>query len=90
MSLPFLNNFDESFFDGFMAKYHSCLLRIFGKQGWCSLNHFFAPFKVFSKAGEEFKSIDDIENETYINEGYKKTMFPPTAEENEKINLQRW
>ncbi|XP_065064301.1 RNA cytosine-C(5)-methyltransferase NSUN2-like isoform X2 [Rhopilema esculentum] len=46
-------------------------------------------WKVFSKAGEELKSIDDIENETYINEGYKKSMFPPTTEENEKINLQR-
>ena len=45
--------------------------------------------KVLNKVGDEIKSFENMD-ETTVNEGYKKTMFPPTDEENKNINLQRW
>lgn len=43
-------------------------------------------WKVFSRKGKEYQKIDDVEGKP--TEGYKDTMFPPTKEEAEKLNLK--
>eukprot|EP00794_Sanderia_malayensis_P018755 gene18755-20646_t len=45
-------------------------------------------WKVFNKAGDELKTNEDVLN-AKATEGYKNSMFPPTLEEAQQLNLNR-
>lgn len=47
-----------------------------------------STWKVFNKAGVEYKTYEDVLKET-IDGQYKKSMFPPTEEEAKSLNLER-